>query len=123
MTDDNDNRANEVALVSKYQFDNGWLWKLNAKYMNAPRANCVDYGGSTISEVTESDGYQLSDGSAYSGLIEASPYLAALRQGEQRPPYNRDEQATEQPQTDDWFERVVLPSQLLFIFVPVGRHR
>jgi hypothetical protein len=30
MTDGNDNRANEVALVSKYQFDNGWLWKLNA---------------------------------------------------------------------------------------------
>ena len=70
MTDVNDNHANEVALISQYQFDNGWLWKFNAKYMDAPRANCVDYGGSTISEVSEADGYQLSDGSAYSGLIE-----------------------------------------------------
>ena len=33
MTDVNDNHANEVALISKYQFDNGWQWKLNAKYM------------------------------------------------------------------------------------------
>ena len=32
--------------------------------MNAPRANYVDYGGSTISQVSEADGYQLSDGSA-----------------------------------------------------------
>ena len=70
MTDVTDNHANEVALVSQYQFDNGWLWKFNAKYMDAPRANCVDYGGSTISEVSAADGYQLSDGSAYSGLIE-----------------------------------------------------
>ena len=70
MTDVNDNHANEVALVSQYQFDNGWLWKFNAKYMDAPRANYVDYGGSTISEVSAADGYQLSDGSAYSGLIE-----------------------------------------------------
>lgn len=57
-------------LISQYQFDNGWLWKFNAKYMNAPRANFVDYGGSTISQVSEADGYQLSDGSAYSGYIE-----------------------------------------------------
>ena len=70
MDDGSDNRAHEVALLSQYQFDNGWLWKLNAKYMNAPRANYVDYGGSTISEVSEADGYQLSDGTAYSGLIE-----------------------------------------------------
>lgn len=70
MSDGSDNQAHEIALISQYQFDNGWLWKLNAKYMNAPHANYVDYGGSTISEVSEADGYQLSDGSAYSGLIE-----------------------------------------------------
>ena len=70
MTDGSENHANEIALISQYQFDNGWLWKFNAKYMNAPRANYVDYGGSSISEVREADGYQLSDGSAYSGLIE-----------------------------------------------------
>ena len=70
MSDGCENHANEIALISQYQFDNGWLWKFNAKYMNAPRANYVDYGGSTISQVSEADGYQLSDGSAYSGYIE-----------------------------------------------------
>ena len=70
MSDGCENHANEIALISQYQFDNGWLWKFNAKYMNAPRANFVDYGGSTISQVSEADGYQLSDGSAYSGYIE-----------------------------------------------------
>lgn len=70
MSDGSENHANEIALISQYQFDNGWLWKFNAKYMNAPRANYVDYGGSSISEVSEADGYQFSDGSAYSGLIE-----------------------------------------------------
>ncbi len=62
MSDGSENHANEIALISQYQFDNGWLWKFNAKYMNAPRANYVDYGGSSISEVSEADGYQLSDG-------------------------------------------------------------
>lgn len=70
MNDGCENHANEIALISQYQFDNGWLWKFNAKYMNAPRANYADYGGSTISKVSEADGYQLSDGSAYSGYIE-----------------------------------------------------
>ena len=70
MSDGSENHANEIALISQYQFDNGWLWKFNAKYMNAPRANFVDYGGSTISPVSKADGYQLSDGSAYSGYIE-----------------------------------------------------
>lgn len=70
MSDGSENHANEIALISQYQFDNGWLWKFNAKYMNAPRANFVDYGGSTISQVSEADAYQLYDGSAYSGYIE-----------------------------------------------------
>ena len=70
MNDGSENHANEIALISQYQFDNGWLWKFNAKYMNAPRANYADYGGSTISKVSEADGYQLSDGAAYSGYIE-----------------------------------------------------
>ena len=70
MSDGCENHANEIALISQYQFDNGWLWKFNAKYMNAPHANFVDYGGSTISPVSKADGYQLSDGSAYSGYIE-----------------------------------------------------
>ena len=65
-----ENRSHEVSLLSQYQFDNGLLWKFNAKYMNAPAANYVDFGGSTISEVTAADGYTLENGKAYEGLIE-----------------------------------------------------
>ena len=40
------------------------------KYMNAPEANYVDFGGSTISELSVEDGYTLADGTPYSGLVE-----------------------------------------------------
>ncbi len=61
MSDGCENHANEIALISQYQFDNGWLWKFNAKYMNAPRANYADYGGSShLLKVRRGiDGYQL----------------------------------------------------------------
>ncbi len=65
-----DNRSHEVTLLTDYTFDNGLKWNLDFKYMNAPEANYVDFGGSTISEITEDDGYTLSDGTPYSGLIE-----------------------------------------------------
>lgn len=65
-----DNRSHEVTLLTDYTFDNGLKWNLNMKYMNAPEANYVDFGGSTITEVSEDDGYTLPDGSPYSGLIE-----------------------------------------------------
>lgn len=50
LNDGNENRANEVALIADYRFKNDLLWKFNLKYMDAPRANYVDFGGSTISE-------------------------------------------------------------------------
>lgn len=65
-----DNRSHEVTLLTDYTFDNGLKWNLDMKYMNAPEANYVDFGGSTITEVSEDDGYTLPDGSPYSGLIE-----------------------------------------------------
>lgn len=65
-----DNRSHEVALLTDYTFDNGLKWILNMKYMNAPEANYVDFGGSTISELTESDGYLSADGTPYKGLVE-----------------------------------------------------
>lgn len=65
-----DNRSHELTLLSDYTFDNGLKWNFDFKYMNAPEANYIDFGGSTISEVTEKDGYRLSDGKLYSGLIE-----------------------------------------------------
>ena len=38
--------------------------------MDAPRANYVDFGGSTISEATAADGYTLANGDVYEGLAE-----------------------------------------------------
>ena len=38
--------------------------------MNAPEANYVDFGGSTISRVTAADNLLLDNGSAYEGLVE-----------------------------------------------------
>lgn len=65
-----DNRSHEVALLTDYTFDNGLKWTLNMKYMNAPEANYVDFGGSTISELTADDGYLSADGTPYEGLVE-----------------------------------------------------
>ncbi len=65
-----ENRSHEVALLSNYTFNNGLQWKFNAKLLYAPVANYVDFGGSTISEVTAADGYTMENGEAYEGLIE-----------------------------------------------------
>ncbi|MDY5767141.1 MAG: TonB-dependent receptor [Alloprevotella sp.] len=64
------NKAHELALLYDYRFDNGTEWSLHAKYMNAPEANYVDFGGSTISRVTAADNLLLDNGSAYEGLVE-----------------------------------------------------
>ena len=67
-----ENRSHEVALLSNYRFDNGLQWKFDAKFMYVPVANYVDFGGSTISEVTAADGYTLDENgqNPYEGLIE-----------------------------------------------------
>ena len=64
------NKAHELALLYDYRFDNGTEWSLHAKYMNAPEANYVDFGGSTISRATAADNLLLENGSAYEGLVE-----------------------------------------------------
>ena len=64
------NKAHELALLYDYRFDNGTEWSLHAKYMNAPEANYVDFGGSTSSRVTAADNLLLDNGSAYEGLVE-----------------------------------------------------
>lgn len=64
-----DNRSHEVTLLTDYTFDNDLKWTLNMKYMNAPEANYVDFGGSTISELDGSEGYLL-NGEPYAGLVE-----------------------------------------------------
>lgn len=64
------NRSHEVTLLSDYTFNNGMKFTLNMKYMNAPEANYVDFGGSTISHVSAEDGYLDYDGNPYEGLVE-----------------------------------------------------
>ena len=59
LGDGSENRANEIALIADYRFQNDLLWKFNLKYMDAPRANYVDFGGSTISEVTADAGFYI----------------------------------------------------------------
>lgn len=65
-----ENMANEITLVGKYRFNNGWQGNLNFKFMDAPKSNYVDFGGSTITEVKADDGYKLPDGTPYEGLKE-----------------------------------------------------
>lgn len=65
------NKAHEAAVLFDYRFRNGTQWTLNAKYMNAPEANYVDFGGSNISRATAADAL-FADGSQtpYEGLVE-----------------------------------------------------
>lgn len=64
------NKSHELALLYDYRFDNGMEWSVNAKYMNAPEANYVDFGGSTITRVTAADNLLREDGTTYEGLVE-----------------------------------------------------
>ncbi len=64
------NRAHEIALLFDYRFTPTLRWTFDAKFMNAPEANYVDFGGSTISEVGVADGYLLPNGAPYEGLID-----------------------------------------------------
>lgn len=64
------NRAHEIALLFDYRFTPTLRWTLDAKFMNAPEANYVDFGGSTISEIGVADGYLLPNGTPYEGLID-----------------------------------------------------
>lgn len=67
------NFANEIALISDYTFDNGLQWKFNMKYMDAPKADYVDFGGSNITDtrdITDTKYYADGSNSPYERLIE-----------------------------------------------------
>lgn len=70
LRDLNTNRSHEVSLLTGYTFDSGLKFSLNMKYMNAPKADYVDMGGSAISEAGESDGYLTPEGTPYKGLVD-----------------------------------------------------
>lgn len=65
------NQAHDVTAMFDYSFDNGYLLNMSAKYMDAPHANFVDFGGSSIFQATAADNL-FKDGSdePYTGLAE-----------------------------------------------------
>ena len=65
------NRSHEVTLLFDYYLGNGYKLDFNAKYMDAPKADFVDFGGSTIFQATAADALYLGDSdSPYTGLAE-----------------------------------------------------
>ena len=70
LADLSESYSHEVTLLTDYTFNNGLKWNLDMKYMNAPKADYVDFGGSTISEVDASAGYLHPDGTPFEGYID-----------------------------------------------------
>lgn len=65
------NEAHEATVLFEYTPNNTTALKLNAKYMNAPHANFVDYGGSTIFQADTSDNlFTGGSETLYTGLVE-----------------------------------------------------
>lgn len=72
------NKANEVSLLSDYRFDNGAVFSLNAKYMDAT-ANYVDFGGSTISQIE--NGKNVDDASDDRTYYSGNELFSGLKEG------------------------------------------
>jgi hypothetical protein len=66
-----ENRSHEIAMLFDYNLSDKTKLDLSAKYMTAPKANYVDFGGSTIFTATAADNL-FEDGSEtpYTGLAE-----------------------------------------------------
>lgn len=66
-----DNQAHEVSVLSDYTFGDGYLLNLRGKYMVAPHAYYVDFGGSSIFQATTADNlYEDGSETPYTGLAE-----------------------------------------------------
>ena len=65
------NQAHDITALFDYTFDNGYQLNISSKYMDAPHANYVDFGGSSIFKATESDDLFLDNSTTpYTGLAE-----------------------------------------------------
>lgn len=66
-----DNYAHDVTAHFDYRFDNGWQLDVNGKFMTAPKADYVDFGGSSIFQTTAQDGlFKPGESTPYIGLAE-----------------------------------------------------
>lgn len=70
LQDESDNRSHELTLLLDYRAHNDWQWSIKAKYMNAPVANYVDFGGCTIAQASKDDGLTDEVGRSYEGLVD-----------------------------------------------------
>lgn len=65
------NQAHEVTVLTDYTFGENYLLNLRAKYMDAPHANYVDFGGSSIFKATDADNlFEDDSDTPYAGLAE-----------------------------------------------------
>lgn len=65
------NQAHDVTALFDYTFGNGYMLNLSAKYMDAPHANYVDFGGSSIFQATAADNlFKEGSDTPYKGLAE-----------------------------------------------------
>lgn len=65
------NQAHDVTALFDYTFGNGYMLNLSAKYMDAPHANYVDFGGSSIFQATAADNlFKEGSDTPYTGLAE-----------------------------------------------------
>ena len=65
------NQSHDITALFDYNFTNGTTLNISAKYMDAPRANYVDFGGSSIFEATAADKLFMPDSDVpYTGLAE-----------------------------------------------------
>ncbi len=65
------NQAHDLTAILDYSLGNKYLLSIRAKYMDAPHANYVDFGGSSIFEATAADGLFKDDSEKpYTGLAE-----------------------------------------------------
>lgn len=65
------NQAHDVTALFDYTFGNGYMLNLSAKYMDAPHANYVDFGGSNIFQATAADNlFKEGSDTPYTGLAE-----------------------------------------------------
>ncbi len=65
------NQAHDITAMFDYSLADGYQLKLSAKYMDAPHANYVDFGGSSIFQATASDNlFKDNSTTPYTGLAE-----------------------------------------------------
>lgn len=70
LQDESLNKAYEIGLMGRYQFDNGMNFKISAKYERADASIVLQAGTGIIDTKTSKDTYTYLNGSLYSGKVQ-----------------------------------------------------